>query len=105
MHVAQVVAGDVLAQRVEGQVALGERVGRDALEVAQQPGAHLLERHQRRSDQDLLQRRPTPSRARRAPSASPRRVIAGPTPMTPRRSVRTVKDSSLVAPAASGGTP
>ena len=38
-------------------------------------------------------------------SGSPRRVVAGPTAITPRRSVRTVKDSSWVAPAASSGMP
>ena len=35
------------------------------------------------------------------PTGSPRRVIAGPTAITPRRSVRMVKDSSCVAPGAS----
>ena len=53
MDVPQVVAGDVLAQRVEGQVALGDCVGRDALEVAEQPGAERVQRHQRRTDEDL----------------------------------------------------
>ena len=54
VHVAQVVAGGVLAQGVEGEVALRHGIGRDALEVAQQPGPQRLERHQRRPDQDLV---------------------------------------------------
>ena len=37
-------------------------------------------------------------------SGSPRRVDAGPTGMTPRRSVRIVKLSSWVSPGASRGT-
>ena len=53
VHVPQVVTGHVLAQRVEGQVALGHRVGRDALEVAQQARAQRVHRHHRRPDQDL----------------------------------------------------
>ena len=39
------------------------------------------------------------------PTGSPRRVIAGPTAITPRRSVRMVNDSSWVAPGASELTP
>ena len=35
MHVSKVVAGDVLTQRVEGQVALADGVGGHALQVAQ----------------------------------------------------------------------
>ena len=35
------------------------------------------------------------------PIGSPRRVIAGPTAITPRRSVRMVKDSSCLPPLAS----
>ena len=62
VHVAQVVAGDVLAQRVEGQVALGHGVGGHALEVAEQPGAERVERHHRRAHQHLARRR---SRRRR----------------------------------------
>ena len=58
VDVAQVVAGDVLAQGVEGQVALADGVGGDALEVAQQAGAERLHRHQVRTDQHLAHRRP-----------------------------------------------
>ena len=39
-----------------------------------------------------------------SPSGSPRRVITGPTGITPRRSVRMVRFSSLEAPSASVGT-
>ena len=46
----------------------------------------------------------TTSREKR-PTGSPRRVIAGPTGITPRRSVRMVKDSSWVAPGASEEMP
>ena len=97
VDVPQVVAGDVLAQGVEGQVALGDRVGRDALEVAEQAGAERVHRHHRRADQDLDARRSTRRRARASPSGSPRRVVAGPTGITPRRSVRIVKLSSCAS--------
>ena len=78
VDVAQVVAGDVLAQRVEGQVALADRVGRDALEVAQQarrratpsaPGADAPAPRGRAS---------TPRRARRGRSGRPAGSWRGP---------------------------
>ena len=53
MDVAQVVTRGVLAQRVEGEVALRQGVGRHTLEVAEQPGAEGLERHHRRAHHDL----------------------------------------------------
>jgi hypothetical protein len=58
VHVAQVVAGGVLAQRVEGEVALRDRLGGDSFEVAEKPGSERVERHHRRTHEDLLDLRP-----------------------------------------------
>ena len=58
VDVAQVVTGDVLAEGVEGQVALADRVGGDSLEVSQEAGAERLHRDEVRAHQHLAHRRP-----------------------------------------------
>ena len=52
VHVAQVVAGDVLAQRVEGEVAHGQLLAGGAVEVVGEPASEERQvGHPRRDEQ------------------------------------------------------
>ena len=88
VDVAQVVTGDVLPQGVEGQVALADR------RRSRRPrGRAAVRRRATRAAAGADAPAPrctgvqTTSREK-MPTGSPRRVIAGPTAITPRRSVR-----------------
>ena len=72
VHVAQVVAGDVLAQRVEGQVAHRDAVARHALEVAHLPGPERGQQRHPRPDVELDRVAPA-----HAPAQQPQRIGAG----------------------------
>ena len=100
MDVAAVVAGLVLAQRVEGEVAHRQVLGGLALEVAQQAGAEALEGDGARVDEQLGDARSSAAVRRTRPSGSPCTVVRGPTGMTPRRWVGTTNSSSWALPGA-----
>ncbi len=58
VHVAQVVAADVLAQGMEREVAHRDLVARRALEVAHEADAECVDRDHPRPDEEIDRRRP-----------------------------------------------
>ena len=78
VDVAQVVAGDVLAQRVEGQVAGGRVVARHPVEIADQTGVEGAQDASAAGGRGAPRRRPSAPAAEQA-SGSVRTCTIGPT--------------------------